>query len=324
MSWADIPVPFTIRRPWRVFEEDLQDKIASAQSEGEQVAAVLARGAQVAFTELPQELQQTYTDVSLMELAAYMLWQNSHSENKGDWDLLDSDTKADWVPDDPRTVITSDPLFAPLAFVKTASARAVIKKPAKPQGAPQSFAFYSKPVKAFESRGAAFEALGMNVCCQSHAARVVKKVGNSTFLRCRLRSSTPPCLWAALLVEDVEVGVELRQHPLQFTAHELNSAPQGKIGFPSLEERKTASAQALQRNSWKTLQMKNLRRRMGEHPRKETTPVGMAATGNKPRAAVRRSVPLKADEETKSRSHQKKVKKPSKKVKKKPSKKVKS
>ena len=146
----------------------------------------------------------------------------------------------------------------------------------------------------------------MNVCCQSHAARVVKKVGNSTFLRCRLRSSTPPCLWAALLVEDVEVGVELRQHPLQFTAHELNSAPQGKIGFPSLEERKTASAQALQRNSWRITQLKNLRRwlslsrfssrRMGEHPRKETTPVGMAAKGNKPRAAVRRSVPLKADE----------------------------
>ena len=254
MSWADIPVPFTIRRPWRVFEEDLQDKIASAQSEGEQVAAVLARGAQVAFTELPQELQQTYTDVSLKELAAYILWQDSHSENKMDWDLLDSDTKADWVPDDPRTVITSDPLFAPLAFVKTASARAVIKKPAKPQGAPQSFAFFSKPVKAFESRGAAFEALGMNVCCQSHAARVVKKVGNSTFLRCRLRSSTPPCLWAALLVEDVEVGVELRQHPLQFTAHELNSAPQGKIGFPSLDERKTLTALLMNRASAKPAQ----------------------------------------------------------------------
>ena len=131
--------------------------------------------------------------MSLKELAAYILWQNSHSENKGDWDLLDSDTKADWVPDDPRTVITSDPLFAPLAFVKTASARAVIKKPAKPQGAPFSFAFYSKPVKAFESRGAAFEALGMNVCCQSHAARAVKK-GRELYI-----SSVPPPVFNASL-----------------------------------------------------------------------------------------------------------------------------
>eukprot|EP00404_Azadinium_spinosum_P047463 CAMPEP_0180797052 /NCGR_PEP_ID=MMETSP1038_2-20121128/57147_1 /TAXON_ID=632150 /ORGANISM="Azadinium spinosum, Strain 3D9" /LENGTH=54 /DNA_ID=CAMNT_0022836253 /DNA_START=24 /DNA_END=185 /DNA_ORIENTATION=+ len=53
MDWQSLAVPPTIRRPWRVFEEDLEDKLADASSEGaevtslvrERLAAVQVRGA---------------------------------------------------------------------------------------------------------------------------------------------------------------------------------------------------------------------------------------------------------------------------------------
>lgn len=150
--------------------------------------------------------------------------------------------------------------------------RASLSKPKAAKGlcAPLTFGFYSKSVESFESRDAACEALGNNICCQSHAARVVKKQGNCTFLRCRLRSSTPPCQWAAMLVVDAEGRTELMQHPLEFAAHNVESKPKGKIGLPSLEERKTLTTLLTSRASAKPAQALHTARNLKEGQVKKT------------------------------------------------------
>jgi len=107
--------------------------MADAQSQGFEVmssvqdmlAAVQARGAHSAFMEeLPEEQQRTYAEVSLMELSAYVCWRRAQAsrincgetpiEFEAAWDLLDCDDKAEWVPEDPRAVLASDDLWAPL------------------------------------------------------------------------------------------------------------------------------------------------------------------------------------------------------------------
>eukprot|EP00747_Dinoflagellata_sp_TGD_P144491 gnl/TRDRNA2_/TRDRNA2_176503_c2_seq12.p1 gnl/TRDRNA2_/TRDRNA2_176503_c2~~gnl/TRDRNA2_/TRDRNA2_176503_c2_seq12.p1 ORF type:complete len:630 (+),score=125.94 gnl/TRDRNA2_/TRDRNA2_176503_c2_seq12:136-2025(+) len=128
MNWQSAAVPPTIRRPWRVFEEDLEDKLADAASDGdasapssvrEQFAAVQARGAYAAFLDLSEAQQRTYAEVSLMELSAYVGWKNDQAakapqggavptEFEAGWDMLDCDDKAEWVPDDPRAVLEAD------------------------------------------------------------------------------------------------------------------------------------------------------------------------------------------------------------------------
>ena len=61
--------------------------------------------------------------------------------------------------------------------------------------------FYFKIGEMYPSRTCAFEALGCNVRCKGHAARVVKKNGPFTYLHCHLRDSFPKCPWAAMLRE---------------------------------------------------------------------------------------------------------------------------
>ena len=109
-----------------MFEQDLEDKLAAAGQGSEactsvkqQVSAVQARGAQVAFLGLPEELQRSYTEVSLSELSAYACWlkgpgSRRGSEAEAEWDRLDCDDKAEWVPGEPRETLTADWRWAPL------------------------------------------------------------------------------------------------------------------------------------------------------------------------------------------------------------------
>lgn len=127
-DWCSTLVPPTIRRPWHVFEEDLEDKVVDAQSQkaevdrevSERLAIVQARGARAAFLDMPAALQRTYAEVALMELSVYVCWRDAqtcqaqHSsmcartELEAAWDLLDDDLKSDWLPDDPRARLSRD------------------------------------------------------------------------------------------------------------------------------------------------------------------------------------------------------------------------
>ncbi|CAE8661741.1 unnamed protein product [Polarella glacialis] len=132
-DWQSSAVPPTIRRPWRVFEEDLEDKLADASSQGgevvasvrERLASVQAKGAQAAFMGLPEDQQRGYAEVSMLELSAYVCWRQSQAarqnsdappatEFEAAWDILDCDDKAEWVPEDPRAVLAADGQWAPL------------------------------------------------------------------------------------------------------------------------------------------------------------------------------------------------------------------
>eukprot|EP00812_Abedinium_dasypus_P008555 NODE_230_length_1777_cov_383.021487.p1 GENE.NODE_230_length_1777_cov_383.021487~~NODE_230_length_1777_cov_383.021487.p1 ORF type:complete len:482 (-),score=131.56 NODE_230_length_1777_cov_383.021487:70-1515(-) len=132
-DWQSPCIPPTIRRPWRVFEEDIEDKLVDAASQGaaeidegslERLAAVPARGTQAAFAALPEEQQRQYAEVSIMELAAFVSWRKEQiakgpvngptGEFEAAWDILDCYEKAEWLPDDPRAALAMDPEWAPL------------------------------------------------------------------------------------------------------------------------------------------------------------------------------------------------------------------
>jgi len=131
-DWQSPAIPPTIRRPWRVFEEDLEDKLADVSAQGlpvdplvrDQLGKVQARGAQAAYLTLPEDEQRNYVEVSLMELGAYVCWRRKQALHKscGDdldgyyaaWDALDCDMKGEFVPEDPRAVLAEDGIWAPL------------------------------------------------------------------------------------------------------------------------------------------------------------------------------------------------------------------
>eukprot|EP00927_Polykrikos_kofoidii_P030933 TRINITY_DN26607_c0_g1_i1.p1 TRINITY_DN26607_c0_g1~~TRINITY_DN26607_c0_g1_i1.p1 ORF type:complete len:775 (+),score=160.59 TRINITY_DN26607_c0_g1_i1:136-2460(+) len=133
-DWQSSAIPPTIRRPWRVFEEDIEDKLADAAEQNVEIdtetrarlSAVQARGARAAFLEQPEDLQRTYAEVSIMELSAYFCWQRSEAskrtadsggapaEFEAAWDKLDCDEKAEWIPEDPRAALSSDGKWASL------------------------------------------------------------------------------------------------------------------------------------------------------------------------------------------------------------------
>ena len=105
----------TIRRPWTVFKEDLEDSLAGLLATFE---AVQGRGARATFASLPEELQRTYAEVSLKELSAYVCWRcakrNEETPIEPAWHVLDCDGKARWVPEDHRAVLMADAIWAPL------------------------------------------------------------------------------------------------------------------------------------------------------------------------------------------------------------------
>ena len=126
---------------------------------------------------------------------------------------------------------------------------AMVKRPAAaPSATPRAAASgsfdatsYSLWVRKFDSRRVALEALGSGVHCKGHAARAVKKDGNITYLKCRLRKSQPPCEWSAILREAPGGDVELYQHPSKWRVHNQQSALEGKHGFADLATRSALS-----------------------------------------------------------------------------------
>ena len=112
INWMSPMIPTTIRRPWRVFNEDLEDELARALAAWE---AVKERGARAAFASLPEEVQRTYAEVSLMELSAYVCWRNHWGFiDEAAWHALHCDDKVRWIPEDHRTVLMADAIWAPL------------------------------------------------------------------------------------------------------------------------------------------------------------------------------------------------------------------
>jgi hypothetical protein len=79
--------------------------------------------------------------------------------------------------------------------------------------------------------------MGGRKFCRGHCARSVKKTGKITFLRCRLRSSTPACKWAAIVKEEADGSAQLLQLPSEHQKHNESSQLQGKQGFEDLAER---------------------------------------------------------------------------------------
>ena len=98
---------------------------------------------------------------------------------------------------------------------------------------------YSPWVEIYATRDKILEELGCKKYCKSHAARAVKKNGTTTHLRCRLRSSTPPCHWAAVLRQHAEGSMDLHQHPTHWKVHDKQSASTGKRGFDDMQERQS-------------------------------------------------------------------------------------
>jgi hypothetical protein len=129
MTWQSSQIPATIRRPWRVYEEDLEDTLEDTYTEDPEalaavrdgLSAVQARGAVAAFRGLTQDLQRTYAEVSLLELSAFVCYSRAQMQQGGTrhdivtaWDTLDCDSKADWVPESPRAALAVESRWAPL------------------------------------------------------------------------------------------------------------------------------------------------------------------------------------------------------------------
>ena len=110
-------IPPTIRRPWTVFEEDLEDKLVGLLATFD---AVQGRGARATFASIPKEFQRDYAEVSLKELSAYVCWRCAKRSEETPmqfvpaWHVLDCDDKARWVPEDHRAVLMADAIWAPL------------------------------------------------------------------------------------------------------------------------------------------------------------------------------------------------------------------
>jgi len=132
-DWQSSLVPPTIRRPWIVFQEDIEFKLADLASEGlpvdpslrDDLTSIKIKGVRAVFGDLPQDQQRAYAEVSLMELSAYARWRAAQvatsdglavvpSEFNTEWDMLDCDDKASWVPRDARASLASDAIWAPL------------------------------------------------------------------------------------------------------------------------------------------------------------------------------------------------------------------
>jgi len=132
-DWQSPVIPPTIRRPWRVFEEDLEEKVTSNASQvgqvdakvREQIAAVQAKGARVAFLSLSETERQTYYQVALHELSAFVFWRRSQlarqksgeilpTDMEAGWDLLDMNDKGEWLPQDPIAFLRADAQWATL------------------------------------------------------------------------------------------------------------------------------------------------------------------------------------------------------------------
>ena len=78
--WQHPLAPKNIRRPWEVFEQDLEDKIADAldydQLPESDVLALHETGAKIGFKSLSKTERDKYAEISLLELSAFVCWRN--------------------------------------------------------------------------------------------------------------------------------------------------------------------------------------------------------------------------------------------------------
>ena len=122
-------IPSSVRRPWRVFEDELEDRFQQAQAQGpvaftvarDQLAYVQSKGARPAYLELPATERDVYTAVTLGELAAFVAFRNSEEAELGGvaacvraWDDLDYVEQCEWYVESPQDVLAADPVFGPL------------------------------------------------------------------------------------------------------------------------------------------------------------------------------------------------------------------
>lgn len=131
-DWQSLAVPRTIRRPWQVFHDDIQERNFNsqwrpAQALREKLNSVQTMGAMATFAALDLQEQHRYTEVSIKELSAYIKWRRTQiacsdqfldeiAEMKlqGTWDSIHNSVKDDWVPENCRAVLMADMQFARL------------------------------------------------------------------------------------------------------------------------------------------------------------------------------------------------------------------
>ncbi|CAK0801494.1 unnamed protein product, partial [Prorocentrum cordatum] len=124
--WESGQIPSNIRKPWDIFEEDLEDTLNDVidrtveEALRARLATVQAEGARSAFSLLPHDEQRAYEEVSFAELAAYSAFM-CYARGRGAsewiatqaWSSLGSEAQAEWTTECPRDALASDPLFAP-------------------------------------------------------------------------------------------------------------------------------------------------------------------------------------------------------------------
>lgn len=113
-DWQSSEIPSSIRRPWEVFEYDLED-----QSEDLSITERIT-----VFSTLAVADQRVYAEASLTELAAFARWRAAKITEAGgetqamdvhsQWELLDRDVMISWVPECPRAVLSCDTRWASL------------------------------------------------------------------------------------------------------------------------------------------------------------------------------------------------------------------
>ena len=139
MNWQSDAIPSTIRRPWKIFQEYVEDDELEAGSLGievsgsvrERAALMQAQGAQAAFATLAPGEQETFVAVSVLELAAYVNWRSHQgglafqdgSTFEDVWDNADCDDKRDWIVDNPADFLVAHGWHLPrhLALATTRS-----------------------------------------------------------------------------------------------------------------------------------------------------------------------------------------------------------
>ena len=85
----------------QLHEADAEEGVA-----GRTMAEITARGLLDTFLAQPEERQRQYAEVSLKDLAAYVRWRRGAQAEQ--WQHLDGDGKAGYVPEDPRGFLAAD------------------------------------------------------------------------------------------------------------------------------------------------------------------------------------------------------------------------
>eukprot|EP00931_Biecheleriopsis_adriatica_P000193 TRINITY_DN10019_c0_g1_i1.p1 TRINITY_DN10019_c0_g1~~TRINITY_DN10019_c0_g1_i1.p1 ORF type:complete len:619 (-),score=153.20 TRINITY_DN10019_c0_g1_i1:74-1930(-) len=149
-DWQSPAIPATIRRPWQVYSESLEDQFqdGSEAAATAKVAALQAKGALACFQELPEEEQHQFVNISIMELSAFVNWRRAQvarqeagepaaTEFDAGWDMLDIDDKEQWLPENPSALLAADGQWAslladgPARCGDTANAPGVARAPLK-------------------------------------------------------------------------------------------------------------------------------------------------------------------------------------------------